>query len=97
MLRDMADDSAVSAFRDAFITRTKQSREARGLTQREMAIALGIEKEAYSKYESRSCLPHHLVRRFCMVCNVTTPPPEGGGFSLHWQPHEHEACASRHD
>ena len=71
MLPDMTDDSAVSAFRDAFITRTKQSREARGLTQREMAIALGIEKEAYSKYESRSCLPHHLVRRFCMVCNIS--------------------------
>lgn len=31
------------------------------------------------------------------IGTVTTPPPEGGGFSLRRQRHEHEDFASRHD
>lgn len=51
----------------AYIRRIKQFREARGMTQAEMAAALGIPVERYKKYETRSMLPPYLIERFAAI------------------------------
>lgn len=58
---------AASTFHADFLARIKTLREERGLTQAEMATALGILLEAYKKYEQRSLLPHNLVERFALI------------------------------
>lgn len=59
--------NSVSAFTKAFIARTRQLREARGLTQAEMGTAIGIPPDTYRKYETRTVLPIHLLERFSLV------------------------------
>jgi DNA-binding XRE family transcriptional regulator len=55
-----------------FIARTKQARQATGMTQDELAGLLGIKQDRYKQYETRSMLPHEYVERFCLACTVTT-------------------------
>jgi DNA-binding XRE family transcriptional regulator len=61
-----------AAFSEAFRTRTRQLRVATGMTQAQMAEALGIEFRTYQKYEQRSPLPHHLIVPFAKLvrCDV---------------------------
>ena len=59
--------TAPKQFNEAFCTRTRELREATGMSQIEMAGALGVSAEAYRKYEKRSPLPHYLVIRFCAI------------------------------
>lgn len=59
-------------YRKLLAQRTKALREARGLTQQEMADFLGIKWETYKKYENRSPIPHHLIPKFCTL--VGTDP-----------------------
>lgn len=64
------EDPAISAYRDAFAARVKQAREARNLTQKELSEILEIDQGTYKQYETRSFLPHYLIRRFCLVCGI---------------------------
>jgi DNA-binding XRE family transcriptional regulator len=59
-----------SDFKQSFMGRVRQAREARSLTQEEMATLLDIPQSKYHKYESRSYLPHDLVPRFCLAAGV---------------------------
>lgn len=64
----MADnDEARSSYRDEFVARVKAAREARGLTQEQVAKALGIAQGTYKQYEVRSLLPHYFIERFCII------------------------------
>ena len=58
---------SVRNFKTQFCDRTKTLRERRGLTQAQVAHALGIEIDRYKKYEQRSPMPHEFVTRFCIV------------------------------
>lgn len=51
--------------------RLKQAREDADLTQREMADALGIELDAYKKYENRSPVPAYFIPRICTELDIT--------------------------
>lgn len=57
-------------FNTEFCARTRAAREAKGLTQIEMAQVLGIMADTYSKYERRTPLPHRFIPIFCLVCGV---------------------------
>lgn len=57
-------------FLKGFCERVRAARKARGLTQMEMAAALGIGHEAYRAYEKRTPLPHFLVERFARITGV---------------------------
>lgn len=57
-------------YKQAFMDRVRQAREARGLNQEQMATLLGIKQSKYHKYESRSYLPHDLVPLFCLAAGV---------------------------
>lgn len=63
----VARESEEVAFNRAFRSRVVRAREDAGLTQVKMAAALGIEKDAYKKYEYRSPLPAYLMVRFSII------------------------------
>jgi transcriptional regulator with XRE-family HTH domain len=75
-------DEAEATLARAYIQRVKELRVARGMTQQEMADALGISLDRYKKYENRSVLPPYLLDRFAAVVNkdityvVTGRPPK---------------------
>ena len=48
-------------FDQVFCARTRAARIARGLSQAEVARALGISRAAYARYEADQPLPLHLV------------------------------------
>lgn len=60
-------DEAESVLARRYIDRVADLRRARGLTQQEMADALGIPVERYKKYERRSLLPPILIERFAAI------------------------------
>lgn len=59
-----------TAFRAAFRARVKQAREARDLTQEQVAELLGIKQGKYKQYETRSLLPHSHIARFILICGI---------------------------
>ena len=63
-----ADDPA--EFKVAFCTRVRSLRMASGMTQAEMAAALGIPLANYEKYEGRSLMPHRLIEPFAAICGI---------------------------
>lgn len=67
----------------SFCARIASAREGAGYTQQEMADALGIKRDAYSKYEFRSLMPHHLIPAFCRLTGfgpwyILTGQPDTG-------------------
>ena len=60
-----------SDFKKAFIERVREARDASPYNQRQMAELLGTSTANYEKYETRSCLPHHLIGRFALAAGVT--------------------------
>ena len=58
-------------FNGDFCLRTKRARIARGFSQAEMADALQVEEDTYSKYERRTPLPHRYIPRFCLICGIS--------------------------
>jgi transcriptional regulator with XRE-family HTH domain len=59
-----------ASFLEGFCARVRAARQARGLTQAEMAGALGIGAEVYRSYEKRTPLPHFLIERFSRITGV---------------------------
>jgi DNA-binding XRE family transcriptional regulator len=64
------EDIAATEYRAFFISRVKEARKKRGLTQVELAALLGLDQGTYKQYETRSFLPHVLIHRFCLACDV---------------------------
>lgn len=54
-------------FNEAFIARIHRLRNERGWTAAQMATALGINPEAYRKYEYRTPMPHYLLEQFATI------------------------------
>lgn len=81
---------ARSKFQADFLGRTLAARKLKYESGREMAVALGwgAEQQAtYSKYESRTPLPHYLIPQFCKICAVKVEwLVTGEGPGPAWQP-----------
>jgi hypothetical protein len=60
-----------AAYRTAFIKRVRAARALYTDSPPEMAIALGVARDTYYRYEQRLMMPHHLIPRFCEVTGVT--------------------------
>jgi len=60
-----------AAYRTAFIKRVRAARALYTENPPEMAIALGVERDTYYRYEKRLMMPHHLIPRFCEITGVT--------------------------
>ncbi len=59
------------AFKESFCARLKDARSAAGLNQAALAHRLGLERETYAKYESRSLLPHDLLPQTAKTLGVS--------------------------
>lgn len=51
-------------FKRGFLERTRMIRDSADYTQVSMATALGVDRETYKQYETRTPLPHDLIPRF---------------------------------
>jgi transcriptional regulator with XRE-family HTH domain len=60
--RTSPDPEAV--FVKVFCARIRAARRARGLSQADVARALGISRAAYGRCEADTPLPHHLIEDF---------------------------------
>lgn len=54
-----------SEFKAGFTAAVKAAREAKGLTQEQMATLLGLKQDRYKQYEGRTLMPHELIPIFC--------------------------------
>lgn len=52
------------------MARVAAARAALGWKQWQMAEALDMPQDKYKQYEKRSLLPHHLIRRFCLISRI---------------------------
>jgi transcriptional regulator with XRE-family HTH domain len=57
-------------FNAQYIARVGRLREASGLSQAQMAGALGLPLETYKKYETRTPLPIYLISRFALIARA---------------------------
>ena len=62
---------AQTQFETEFKSRVKMAREDKGLSQVQMAKALGIDQGKYKQYETRSMLPHEYIEQFLLVTGKT--------------------------
>ena len=63
----MALAQTKSGFKQQFIQRTKEAREAIGYSQDRIGQALGIKQDTYKNYEIDRELPHEYVPQFCAI------------------------------
>lgn len=61
----MGKATSPAAFQREFRRKLRAARELKGLKQHEVAAALGIERDTYKQYETRSLMPHHLIEPAC--------------------------------
>lgn len=66
----MAESETEAQYKQAFMERVAAARSALGWKQWQMAEALDMPQDKYKQYEGRSLLPHHLIRRFCLIARV---------------------------
>ena len=57
-------------FAKLFCANTQLLRERAGFSQKNMAAALGVTVSTYKVYETRTLLPHRLVRSFALICRI---------------------------
>lgn len=60
-------------FKKGFCQRLAAARTMAGLEQADIAKALGITPNTYSKYESRTLMPHHLIPVACEILEIEMP------------------------
>ena len=66
------EPSSPAAYRAAFFRRVRTARELYSDSPQGMAKVLGIPAGTYTRYETRTMLPHHLVPRVCQITGVST-------------------------
>lgn len=67
----MQRQDRASAFRKAFIERTRYARERARLTQEEMAAILGTTQGTYKQWETRNPMPIEAINAFCLATRVS--------------------------
>ena len=66
----MAELDEEQLYKAAFTERVKAARIATGMKQWQIAEAIGVPQDHYKHWEKSRLMPHHLIRRFCLVCRV---------------------------
>lgn len=69
--RRMAITPDEARFNDELCARVARLRAEREWTQDQMATALGVPKERYKKYETRSPMPTYLIPRFAQIMDCS--------------------------
>lgn len=79
-----------TTYRNAFVQRVRAARTLAEKNPLEMAQLLGVPKDTYHRYETRTLLPHHLLELFCKLTGQDLTwlvtgrhqRPDAGGDSL---------------
>ena len=66
----MADSDEKAQYELEFIARAKAARIATGKRQWQVAHLMNIKQDQYKHYETGRVIPHHLIGRFCLICNI---------------------------
>jgi len=70
----MTERDEKDSYKQGFIDRVRLARGSTGKKQWEIALAMGIEQDEYKHWEQTGAkgrlMPHHLMARFCFVCQV---------------------------
>lgn len=66
----MAESDAKAQYEQEFIARVKAARIATGKKQWQVAELMGIKQDQYKHFEVGRVIPHHLIGRFCLICNI---------------------------
>ena len=66
----MAESDVKAQYEEEFIARAKAARIATGKKQWQVAELMGIKQDQYKHYETGRVIPHHLIGRFCLICNI---------------------------
>lgn len=69
-MRPMARAATPAKFKIDFCKRLQSARIVAGFTQQEVAQKLGLDRDTYAKYESRSLLPHYLIPQVCELFGI---------------------------
>ena len=62
-----AKDPLRDQFNKGLINRVKIARQNSGLSQEEMATALGIKQDRWKQYETRTPIPIYMVDQFAII------------------------------
>jgi hypothetical protein len=60
------------SFVQIFCGRVKTLVKESGMSNAEVAAALGVEVDTMRRYQNRLLMPHHMVHRFCELMGVKT-------------------------
>lgn len=71
-------DKPLSEWTTSLLERTHALRKRSGLTQKDVAEALGISESRYKMYEVRTPIPHEFMVRFCLIVGCTLDELLGG-------------------
>ena len=88
-LHDYVMAVSLKQYKEAFCARLKGARKSAGYTQAGIAALLGISRDNYAKYETRSLLRHDLIPAVARITGHDT------WFLLTGQSHR-DASAQRH-
>lgn len=69
-IRPMGRGTSSQKFVDEFCRRVAAAREFAGLSQSQVAKQLGISTNTWSKYETRTLLPHRYIPTVCRILHV---------------------------
>jgi DNA-binding XRE family transcriptional regulator len=64
-LCDVTNPYTPTTYRKAFVQRVRAARTLASKEPAEMAKLLGVRKDTYHRYETRTLLPHYLLEKFC--------------------------------
>ena len=66
----MAESDVKAQYAQEFIARVKAARLAAGKKQWQVAELMNIKQDEYKHFEAGRTMPHHLIGRFCLICNI---------------------------
>lgn len=66
----MADSDIKAQYEQEFIARVKAARIATGKKQWQVAELMGIKQDQYKHFEIGRVIPHYMIGRFCLICNI---------------------------
>ena len=66
----MAESDAKAQYAQEFIERVRTARIATGKKQWQVAELMNVKQDEYKHWEVSRTIPHHLIGRFCLICNI---------------------------
>lgn len=66
----MAESDIKAQYTLEFVARVRAARIATGKKQWQVAELMNIKQDEYKHFETGRPMPHYLIGRFCLICNI---------------------------